>query len=768
MALARPARIVLWTLAGVVGVVIVAAIALALTFDPDSFKPRIIAAVRQATGRDLTLQGHMHLGLSLQPTLVVRGVSLSNPPGFSRPQMATLDELDLKLALIPLLSHRIEIARLVLVKPDILLETNAQGRSNWQFTPEATNAAASQPAPAPAGERASTQISVAEVRVDHGTLAWRDDRTGRGTVLGIASLRMNAPSPDADMHLTATATYNGAAFTAAGEFGPLARLQDASATTPWPARMQVEAGGAKLVADGTIAQPLQGRGYAMKLSAKIPDLPALTPFLPGQPLPALRDVSLAAQIADSGAPLPRISGLVLHIGASDLSGTVAGLKLDKLDVSAAALDQPAKIAGQGSFDGSPATLAGTIGAPSALLSGGKPNGNQGAPIPLDIGMQAFGSSLNLKGSVGIGADGRPSLQAELTADKIDADALRGALAKPRAAPAGTAPAAPAPPPVKRANATMIPDTPIPFGLLRLADADARLHIAELKAGGALYRAIAGHLVLHGGKLQADPFAADLPEGHVTASLSADATQGSPPVAFRVQIPALALKPLLAAMGEPEVIDGTLNVQADLRGVGATPHAIASTLDGSFSVTMGKGTVDNRLLGSTLASVLREINLLDLVGRGGTSQIECFAASAAVDHGVATFRSLAFASSLLTVDGGGSVNLGSETLDLRLRPQARVAGTGIVVPLRIAGPWRTPATTPDAAAAVTQNAGTVAGAVLGQTNPLGAIAGALGGKQLLGGSEAGCGAPHTGSGPATHPQQAPKPPNVGNVLKQLFR
>jgi AsmA protein len=680
--------------------------------------------------------------------------------------MATLDELDLKLALIPLLRHRVEIARLVLVKPDIMLETNAQGRSNWQFTPEPTNAGAPQPAPAQANEQTATQINVADVRIDNGTLTWRDDRTGRSTVLGIASLRVNAPSPDANMHLTATATYNGAAFTAAGELGPLARLLDAAATTPWPARILVEAGGARLTADGTIAQPLQGRGYAMKLSADVPDLTALAAFLPGRPLPALHDVGLAAQVADSGAPLPRISSIVLHVGPSDLGGTVAGLKLDKLDVSAAALDQPAKIAGQGSFDGSPVTLAGSIGPSSALLPSSKP----GAPIPLDVSMQALGSSLSAKGSAGFGADGRPTVQAELAADKIDADALRAALARPPAAPAATAPApaAPPPPPSKRANGTMIPDTPIPFGLLRLADADAGLHIAQLKAGGALYRAIAAHLVLHNGKLQVDPLTADLPEGHVTAALSADAMPANPPVAFRVQIPALALHPLLAAMGEPEVINGTVNVQADLHGAGGTPHAIASTLDGSFSVTMGKGTVDNRLLGSTLASVLREINLLDLVGRGGSSQIECFVASAAVDHGVATFRSLALASSLLTMDGGGSVNLGNETLDLRLRPQARVAGTGIVVPLRIAGPWRTPATTPDAAAAVTQNAGTVAGAVLGQTNPLGAIAGVLGGKQVLGGSEAGCGAPHAASAPATHPQQAPKPPNVGNVLKQLLR
>src|SRR5581483_8066064 len=123
--LARPARIVLWSLAAVAGVVVLAGIVLAFSFDPNSLKPRIVAAVKQATGRDLTLQGPIRLGLSLQPTLVVQGVSLANPPGFARPQLLTLAELDLKLALLPLLSHRVEIDRLILVKPDMLLETNA-------------------------------------------------------------------------------------------------------------------------------------------------------------------------------------------------------------------------------------------------------------------------------------------------------------------------------------------------------------------------------------------------------------------------------------------------------------------------------------------------------------------------------------------------------------------------------------------------------------------------------------------------------------------
>ena len=98
--LPRAVRIGLWSLAGLVGLVIVGGVVFALSFDPDRYKPQIIAAVKQATGRDLTLQGRIHLALSLQPTLTVQGVSFANPPGFSRPQMATLERLDLKLALI--------------------------------------------------------------------------------------------------------------------------------------------------------------------------------------------------------------------------------------------------------------------------------------------------------------------------------------------------------------------------------------------------------------------------------------------------------------------------------------------------------------------------------------------------------------------------------------------------------------------------------------------------------------------------------------------
>jgi uncharacterized protein involved in outer membrane biogenesis len=783
-------RIGLWAFAAVIGLVIVGAGIFLAAFDPDSLKPRIEAAVKQQTGRDLTLQGPVRLGLSLQPTLTVQGVAFANPPGFSRPDMATLDRLDLKLSLIPLLSHRIEIDRLVLGKPDILLETDAKGRHNWQFTPEAA-ATMPQPAPAAAQEKTPTRITVAAVQIEDGAIALRDAATGQSRVVGIKSVTASTASPDANLHITAAATYNGAAFTATGDLGPLTRLQEPAGSTPWPLQLNLESAGAKLAVDGAFTKPLEGRGFTIKLAANIPDLAALAPFLPGSELPPLHDVNAAAQVADKGEKLPEISGLNLHIGASDLSRTVAGLKLEKLDVTAARLDQPVQVSGQGSFDNAPATLAGTVGLPPALLSG-----TTSGAVPIDLHLQAAGSNLAVKGTAASGVGGRPSLQGEVTADLIDADKILAAFHGPPAAPpaaptdAGAKPAAPPPRPAKDGH--VIPDTPIPLDLLRSGDADVTTHIAQLKLGGAQYRAIALHLVLHDSQLRVDPFSADLPEGHLEGSLTADARQPAPPVALRLHAPGLAVQTLLAVLHEPGYATGKLEVYADLHGAGATPHAIAGTLDGSLGLAMAGGTIDNRLLGNALGTILRDASVLDLVGRGGNSEIECFAARIDASHGIGTLRTLLLSSSLLTLNGDGTLNLGAESLDLHIRPQARVAGTGLVVPLRVTGSFRAPSAVPDPAAAVAANAGTVAGLALRGATPFGAIAGALGQQKLFGGGggSAECGPtlaiargqpggtaparpaaqPEPSGQPAQphQPAQPQKPPNAGSVLRQLLR
>ena len=116
---------------------------------------------------------------------------------------------------------------------------------------------------------------------------------------------------------------------------------------------------------------------------------------------------------------------------------VTGLKLDKLDAAAARLDQPMQISAPGSLANLPATVAGSLGAPAALLGSAS-----AASVPLDLNLEALGSRLTIKGTAARRQDGRPSVQADVASDKIDLDALLAALGKPPV-PAGAAPA-PAP------------------------------------------------------------------------------------------------------------------------------------------------------------------------------------------------------------------------------------------------------------------------------------------------------------------------------------
>ncbi len=281
--------------------------------------------MKQATGRDLALRGPISFKPSLWPTLQVRDVILANPPGFSRPEMATLGELDLQLALWPLLSHRLEIKRLVLIHPDIRLETDAQGRANWQVAPQAT-ASANAPAPQSSGSPGSAmQISVEQLRVEDGKLTWRDGATGKTTTLGLHRLQATTTAMTAPLHVSADATYNNTAINLAAQFGPLQRLmQPTGADTPWPVQLTVQAAGAKVSADGSLRQPLQGRGYDLALTGTIPDLNALTPLAPGVKLPPLHDVRFSTRLTDSGGALPQVSALTLHVGASDLGSTTGG------------------------------------------------------------------------------------------------------------------------------------------------------------------------------------------------------------------------------------------------------------------------------------------------------------------------------------------------------------------------------------------------------------------------------------------------------------
>ena len=92
-------------------VLLLALAAFVFTFDANNYKPQIIEQVQKQTGRKLDIAGD--IGLSVFPWigLKVGKVSLANAPGFSARPFARIDQLDIKVKLLPLLKKQLEVVK---------------------------------------------------------------------------------------------------------------------------------------------------------------------------------------------------------------------------------------------------------------------------------------------------------------------------------------------------------------------------------------------------------------------------------------------------------------------------------------------------------------------------------------------------------------------------------------------------------------------------------------------------------------------------------
>ena len=304
-------RIVLAVLAASVLLPVLAVLALVMMFDADSAKPRIIAAVEAATGRSLVIAGPIRLVPGLHPSIELTDVSLSNIPGFSRPQMAMLKRLNLRVALLPLLSRRIEIDSLVVHGADILLEMNGEGQGNWRFTPRPVemNPAGTPPAMASAKHPAPS-IRIDKIEIADGRLAYRNAKMTAPVVLAVSVLTLTAGATDEPIRLSMAAMADATPLTLAGRIGP----SNALFTSPVPPLnldLTITAADTTLSVAGTIADPVRLSGTDLRIGANIPDLASLS-ALAYTPLPSLRGITAQTRLTDLPGKPGLLSGFILN------------------------------------------------------------------------------------------------------------------------------------------------------------------------------------------------------------------------------------------------------------------------------------------------------------------------------------------------------------------------------------------------------------------------------------------------------------------------
>jgi uncharacterized protein involved in outer membrane biogenesis len=671
----------------------VAAVAAVLLIDPNGFKPQIEAAVARGTGGTVALRGPIRLHPGLPPELVADDIVLTGADGTETLRLARLTA---RVALLPLLTGEVDIIRLGLLRPDLRLNAAALARANAAPQP---GTAAPQAQAREGGPRdgARLRLSVGAVEVWDGQVTWR------GTTVVVPYLSASAAAPGASLVLAGQVVSNGQRLMLSGETGPAERLFDRTATAPWPLQIVLQGAGTRLAVRGALAEPLRGRGYALQVDTAATDLTVFAPLLP-LPVPRLHDISLSARLTDAGRTWPEVSALTLHVAGLDLDKLVPGLVLTRADLSAPDLRQPAHGDLEAVLRGTQVHVLATVGPVAATL-------------PLMLTAEAAPALQQMRADLAIAPAARPRVSGTVSAGRLDLDALLALLPPRSARAAPPTPAAPAPPqPVPPARTErLIPDRPIDLAPLRAADAELALHVAALQSGGLAYADVTGHLRLQGGRLALDPLSGQSPGGALTGRLTVDASAPVPPVALALHAPSLALAPLAAAFGTPGSLDGTAALDADLTGAGTSPHALAASLAGHLTMSASDADIDNALLTTALGGVLRAARLpANLLGGVGRTKVRCFDLRLDAKGGSVTVAGFVLDTPKLSLQGNGTADLGTETLNLHLRPLVRV-GPGVVVPVRVGGTLLEPKPVIDSGAA-------------GRQALLGALAGALAGER----------------------------------------
>lgn len=128
----KPIKIVAIVAVALIVLVIAIGAVIAIVVNPNDYKDEIVQAVKERTGRDLTIGGDIKLSLFPWLGVELPAVELSNAPGFGAQPFARVQAAGVKVKLLPLLNKKLEVNKLSLDGLVLNLAKNRAGHGNWE------------------------------------------------------------------------------------------------------------------------------------------------------------------------------------------------------------------------------------------------------------------------------------------------------------------------------------------------------------------------------------------------------------------------------------------------------------------------------------------------------------------------------------------------------------------------------------------------------------------------------------------------------------
>ncbi|MFM5128526.1 AsmA family protein [Aeromonas veronii] len=659
-------------LLGIAVAALLAIVTLISLIDPNQFKPQLAEQVRKSTGRELVMAGEIDwrfwpsLGLSLEK------VALRNPAGFAEPDLVRFEQGEASVALLPLLSHRLEIGKVTLSGAHLFIQTKADGSSNLSGLIKDATADASEPVvpatPAPTTDNKPWQISLQGVALSQASALVQDDRSG-------TSLRLDRL--DLDMGQLATGQWVPVTLAAKGSADKLAF--DIKGQTQIKLAQEVMASELKdLSLSGGISEP------ALRLDSF---------SIKGDRL-ALGEWSNLT-LALKGAKVEGQQALL----AGSLEGTLKG-RLDKEMKLAELSDVLLTAALEGDALPRPQMKLKLAGFARAEL-------DKQLITLSKLVMSADEALLSGDGTVQLGAV--PAINFDLKGEKLDLDKwLARSAPTTTAQPKEAKPAASAPNAAASGNKAVTgksealsavePD----LGALKGVDLDGRLQLGSLRLKGLDLGAVDLQVALAKGLLTLKQFSATVAGGQVSAKGVLDARQQPATYKVHKQVAGVNIRPLLQTLAQSDLLEGKGDLDVQVQGRGLSPLALRNGMQGKVTLKLSDGA----LHGINLPEMIREARAT-LTGKGAEqvkearkTDFSALTASFQIADGIARSNDIQLFAPALRVKGEGQTALVPESLNFLFLTSIVESSKGqggkdvdelkeITIPVRIGGHWQAP-------------------------------------------------------------------------------
>lgn len=646
----------------IVVAVLITGYAILQSQDFNELKPLLATQVERATGRQLLLDGSLDLNISFTPTISVRGVRFANAVWGSQPFMLSVERLDARVALLPLLSGQIDIEQVILSGADILIETDGLGRPNYQFEPSTQSDSDD--------DSSNSDLVIPVIRdlsIDNATFTYRDGVSGREHLLMLEKLTLAGNGPDQPLNIQLAARLNEFPLSVRATLGAPSEIL--RPTKPWPIDAAIVVAGNTFNLVGTVDEPTTGKGLDVRVEAKGDDLADLS-TLAGLELPQFVPFQLTAQISgDAQGPLS-IGALDLNLGDArhfevEVTGRIGSVyELQDIDIGLGirGSDLSSLVAYL------PAALV-TI--PQFSASAGA-TGNLGQLKFTDIEVRVGDSYL--AGNIEIQTDqARPRIEGLLVSQHLDfADLLFGAKSENAAA-----------------SDRVFSDTLLPLEAMKSFDAELTLRIDELAIDEVLVENLSTDLMLQDGDFVARQIAFDFSGGSIAGATRVDAGGGAPAFELKLKARDVDLGKVVDDLGFGGLLEAGAGFDIEVNGRGSTVRQIMARLNGSTSLVIGEGRAKTAILDLMIGGPSNFIGKIFSGSNGELTVLNCVVSNFEIVDGLATSKVLLADTEHVRITGAGTVNLSDEIMDINIIPKPKSFTLNAAIPISVGGTFKRP-------------------------------------------------------------------------------